>query len=53
MDLLIFLLILLLVLALISWGISMIPMPANVRNALWIVIVIVAILVGLRRFGLV
>jgi len=51
-DVLVFLLILVLVLALLSWIVAMIPMPANVRNAVWIVIVVLAILIGLRRYGL-
>ena len=50
-DVLIFLCILLLILALISWVISLLPVPPNVRNALLVVCIVIALLIALQRFG--
>jgi len=52
-QLLITLLVLVIVLWLVWWLLSLLPMPANVRNLIMVIVLLIALLVMASRYGLV
>ena len=51
MDLLIFLVVALVILALLGWILALIPMQGNLRSAIMILAIVIVILIILRRLG--
>ena len=51
MDLLIFVIVALIVLALLGWALSLIPMDLNIRTIIMVLAILICILIILRRLG--
>ena len=51
MDILIFLVVALIVLALVGWLLTLIPMDQALRNVIMVLVIVICILVILRRLG--
>ena len=51
MDLLIFVIVALVVLALLGWALSLIPMDQTIRTIIMVVAILICILIILRRLG--
>ena len=51
MDLLIFLIVALVILALLGWALSLIPMDQTIRTIIMVIAILICILIILRRLG--
>ena len=51
MDLLIFVIVALIVLALLGWALSLIPMDQTIRTIVMVLAILICILIILRRLG--
>ena len=51
MDLLIFVIVALIVLALLGWALSLIPMDQTIRTIIMVLAILICILIILRRLG--
>ena len=51
MDLLIFVIVALIILALLGWALSLIPMDQTIRTIVMVLAIVICILIILRRLG--